>query len=454
MVRASPAVQRIYESGREGRDDVDAVGPGPELPASLSDENMLKKFPEHMRPGMKYIVARWLGAGKILPLAYMGSQAFTTAMKDKAVENANVIKDGHEFDAVDPMALEKIAAMTIHEATDLLPHAARACCGPVLEALIARGADLDAFSFERGNLSSGIVPLHIVAKVARPRVLAVMLAGGGDANATDAWGWTALHFVCHNATIARSVEKVMREWGVTREQAVSIHTGAAGDALESVRALLDGGADPTLQTAKQAQATEHRYAERRFPYDLLVDSNGAPATNETCRAMRSLLLEAIATRGGPPSAEAQAAAAARQRAAHRATVAEADRLGGDSATRAGYSSDLQTQAPAMKHIVAGEDAAQEKLKAVAKLSGKNRVCDYCGRGSQRKLSRCGKCKWVFYCNASCQRRAWPAHKKACGKAVERLCEAVRDLHGPVEVHQSAQRAQQNEADDARAEEVN
>ena len=47
-------------------------------------------------------------------------------MKDKAVENANVIKDGHEFDAVDPMALEKIAAMTIHEATDLLPHAARA----------------------------------------------------------------------------------------------------------------------------------------------------------------------------------------------------------------------------------------------------------------------------------------------------------------------------------------
>ena len=127
-----------------------------------------------------------------------------------------------------------------------------------------------------------------------------------------------------------------------------------GDALESIRALLDAGADPTLQTAKQVGDTQYAYAEPRFPHDLLADETGAPATDETCRAMRS----------------------------------------------------------------------------------------------ERKLSRCGKCKWVFYCNATCQRRAWPAHKKACGKAVESLCEAVRQFQGPVEVHHHAAMAQQNGADDA------
>lgn len=29
------------------------------------------------------------------------------------------------------------------------------------------------------------------------------------------------------------------------------------------------------------------------------------------------------------------------------------------------------------------------------------------------LKRCGRCKAVWYCSQSCQKQAWPEHKKAC-----------------------------------------
>lgn len=41
----------------------------------------------------------------------------------------------------------------------------------------------------------------------------------------------------------------------------------------------------------------------------------------------------------------------------------------------------------------------------------------CGRcGAALCVSRCARCKAAFYCNAECQRAAWPAHKGVCGAA--------------------------------------
>ena len=79
----------------------------------------------------------------------------------------------------------------------MLPHAARACCGPVMEALLRQGADLNGFHLSRGALTVGGAPFAIVAKKARRASLKLMLeTGGADPNAIDAVGWSALHILC------------------------------------------------------------------------------------------------------------------------------------------------------------------------------------------------------------------------------------------------------------------
>jgi len=64
-----------------------------------------------------------------------------------------------------------------------------------------------------------------------------------------------------------------------------------------------------------------------------------------------------------------------------------------------------------------------------------RVCEECGkqgkgRGSEALLC-CGACKESFYCNAQCQKEAWPTHKPVCSDRVRnhvikqaQQCEAV------------------------------
>ena len=42
------------------------------------------------------------------------------------------------------------------------------------------------------------------------------------------------------------------------------------------------------------------------------------------------------------------------------------------------------------------------------------LCEACGRSGAK--ARCGGCKKVFFCDATCQRRGWAAHRGVCGKA--------------------------------------
>ncbi|CAJ1398140.1 unnamed protein product [Effrenium voratum] len=46
----------------------------------------------------------------------------------------------------------------------------------------------------------------------------------------------------------------------------------------------------------------------------------------------------------------------------------------------------------------------------------SRRCELCDRVGA--LLQCGSCKQVAYCNFTCQKEAWKAHKKVCGKAAE------------------------------------
>ena len=136
-----------------------------------------------------------------------------------------------------------------------------------------------------------------------------------------------------------------------------------------MRVMLEAGADPTLQPSRQAMMTDRIYKERFFPHELLADANGAPATDEQSKTIRGMLLDAIAARGGLPS--------------HRARDLAALKL----------------------------DEAEARARM--KKSGRARVCDFCNKRSETKLRACGKCKFVFYCDAACQRKAWPCHKDFC-----------------------------------------
>jgi hypothetical protein len=43
------------------------------------------------------------------------------------------------------------------------------------------------------------------------------------------------------------------------------------------------------------------------------------------------------------------------------------------------------------------------------------TCDQC-QTTAAKMMRCGSCQTVFYCNQSCQYRAWPTHRSVCIQA--------------------------------------
>ena len=217
--------------------------------------------------------------------------------------------------------------------------------------------------------------------------------------------------------------------------------------IESVRVMLEAGADPTLQTSRQAMMTDRIYKERFFPHELLADKNGAPATDDTAETIRGMLLDAIAERGGLPSQRAQDLAAARQRAAHREAVTDAAQSGGDPIQRSGCTAMFVTPSSQMQRQALKLDEATARARL--KKSGRARVCDFCSKRSETKLRACGKCKFVFYCGADCQRKAWPTHKQDCGSALDRLCVALERNASTIDTQHAAEQVRANEIDDAR-----
>ena len=116
-------------------------------------------------------------------------------------------------------------------------------CGipAVMEMLLDAGADLNAVDYD------GDTPLHRAAQVYSVDVVLLLLERGADINARNADGWTPLHM-------------------------------AAGRSRRSdiVTALLDGGADPALETADGRSAwdliQENEYLNGTAGYERLRDA--------------------------------------------------------------------------------------------------------------------------------------------------------------------------------------
>ena len=436
--------------GDEGKDSAKGRGPPRSVADVFAGDDWMERMPEALRKQTRMMLDMYLGAGII-----MTQEKFMDMAKQGAEQMAGsslltlIRSPAEEFNAVEDGVLEKISKMSPQEATNLLPHAARACCGPVLEALIRQGADLNSFNFQRGALTAGGAPFAIVAKKSRPRLLQLMLeSGGADPNAIDSMGWSTLHILALAASNRdNTTEAWQRDMKCDAETAEAVRLRQHGDVIESVRVMLEAGADPTLQTSRQAMMTDRIYKERFFPHELLADANGAPATDEQSETIRGMLLDAIAERGGLPSQRAQDLAAARQRAAHRDAVVSAAQNGGDPLQRAGVTSMILDPSSQMQRqaVKLGEAEARARMKK----SGRARVCDYCNKRSETKLRACGKCKFVFYCDAACQRKAWPTHKQECGSALDRLCLALERNASTIDTRHAAEQVLANEADDAR-----
>ncbi|KAI0055379.1 hypothetical protein BV25DRAFT_1921855 [Artomyces pyxidatus] len=70
--------------------------------------------------------------------------------------------------------------------------------------------------------------------------------------------------------------------------------------------------------------------------------------------------------------------------------------------------------PALRQKVLGTKEARPKPEAW--MGGKEKVlrqCAYCEKLGDQKMPMCSRCKLVRYCDATCQKAAWKAHKPVC-----------------------------------------
>ena len=234
------------DEGKDAKDAAAAPGADENDTKPPADDDWLAALPAAMQKQMQQMVDMWLGAGMLMTkerFMEMGRQG------EAALRGATTLKmirsPAEEFDPVEDGVLAKISKMLPHEATNMLPHAARACCGPVMEALLRQGADLNSFHLQRGALTVGGAPFAIVAKKCRPRLLKLMLeTGGADPNAIDAVGWSALHILCLCASEkGNSTEGWMKMMKVDRATAEALKARQRGDVIDGVEIKCRGASN-------------------------------------------------------------------------------------------------------------------------------------------------------------------------------------------------------------------
>lgn len=66
---------------------------------------------------------------------------------------------------------------------------------------------------------------------------------------------------------------------------------------------------------------------------------------------------------------------------------------------------------------------QERLELESKdtnfVPTYDKWCLYCDNKGAKK--RCTRCRSVYFCDRKCQQKAWPIHKKHCGRDLFQLC---------------------------------
>lgn len=71
------------------------------------------------------------------------------------------------------------------------------------------------------------------------------------------------------------------------------------------------------------------------------------------------------------------------------------------------------------------DVTCDSVNKIAEMKHLNFVpavdhwCLYCN--NKFAHMRCGQCKFVYFCNEECQRKAWSVHKKHCGRDLFCIC---------------------------------
>jgi hypothetical protein len=80
-----------------------------------------------------------------------------------------------------------------------------------------------------------------------------------------------------------------------------------------------------------------------------------------------------------------------------------------------YNKHTQSVAIVVTASAALERNAKQLIANLGKLHSFSPVCSFCGSDGSLQALRSCPCKGVQYCNASCQKQHWKAHKLQCSK---------------------------------------
>ncbi len=168
----------------------------------------------------------------------------------------------------------------------------------------------------------GYTPLHLAARSGDAEIAAILLDAGADPNAFTSTGVSALHFAA-DADAAGVVEALVESGAkVDARDGFSERTplmfAAVRGADAAVRALLDAGADPSLQTAiKDYEAVSQSLRADQRRRARLKAAAEEPEEEERNAAPRGAQAQTPPVQGPPPPA---AAAAQAQRQAAQAAA--------------------------------------------------------------------------------------------------------------------------------------